>query len=358
MPYTGPGSVIGLMDEFLAHWAGVNAAQAPGGVTAVPENTNTVKSRNDLNMLRGIYFAVQSAPGTAPVLPAPAPQYPSVVALLNMEEQGRAAVALGRVQIVEIIGAFNRKVRGSLGHTTFPSGLPGLPAVTDSLKMINDAANDVFDLWTAINALPAPPPTPTPAFTGPLLIPVSVPGTNSVQMLTFAEAFARLTAMRNGSAAMLTAQNGLKVMRPHRDNIWENEIRPLIQAYIKKIQGEYPPEHAFVTSLPRLYPAPGHTPEAVNLTGNYNTATQQGDYAWSASDEPTLDRIEIRQSPGPEYADDAYTVLATFPPGGPLNLSTPTGFEIPGQTSSVKAYVILATGNERGSNTVTLTRPL
>ena len=63
MPYTGPGSVIGLLDEFLAHWAGVNAAQAPGGVTAVPEKTNTVKSRNDLNILRGIYFAVQSAPG-------------------------------------------------------------------------------------------------------------------------------------------------------------------------------------------------------------------------------------------------------------------------------------------------------
>ena len=350
--------MLGLMDEFLAHWAGVNAAQAPGSLTVVPEGTLLVKSRTDLNILRGIYFAVQSAPGTAPVLPPPAPQYPSVVALLNMEEQGRAAVALGRVQVVEIIGAFNRKVRGSLGHTTFPGSLPALPAVTDSLKTINDAANDVFDLWTAINALPVPPPLPTPPFSGPLLIPVSVPGTNNVQLLTFAEAFARLTAMRTGSANIVTAQNGLKVMRPHRDNIWENEIKPLIQAYIKKVQGEYPPEHAFVTSLPRLYPAPGHTPDAVNLTGNYNTTTQEGEYAWSASTDPMLERIEIRQSPGPEYSEDAYTVLASFPPGGPLTLSTPAGFENPGQTSSVKAYVILNTGNERGSNTVTLTRPL
>ncbi len=358
MSYTGPGSVIGLVDEVLAHWGGVNAAIYPVALTAVPDGMTIAKTRTELQTLRGIYFSVQSAPGIAPVLPSPAPQYPSVVALLNLEELGRAAVSLGRTQVVEIVGAFNRKVRGVLGHTAFPKSLPGLPSETDALKDILKAADDVFDVWTAINALPVPPPAPPPPFTGPLLIPVTVPGTNTVQLLTYADAFTRLTNLRTGSANMLSAQNGLQVMRPHRDNIWEREILPLLRAYAKRIQGEYPPDHAFVTSLPRLYPAGGRTPDAVNLTGVYNTTTNQGDYAWSASTEPTLDRIEFRQSPGPVYADDAYSVLATFPPGGPLTFSTAAGFENPGQVSSVKVYVILTSGNERGSNTVSLARPV
>lgn len=357
MSYTGPGSVVTLCDEFLTHWLAVNAAQAPGAITVVPEGGAVAKTRADLLALRGTYFAVQSAPGTAAVLPAPAPQYPSVVALLNLQEQGRAAVALGRTQVVEIIGAFNRKVRGVLGHTTFPKSLPALPAETDGVQEILKAADDVFDVWMAVNAIPVVLPPPPPLFTPPLTIPVSVPGSNAVQLLTFVEAQGRLTAMRTGVANMRTAEIGLKVMRPHRDKIWEREILPVLRAYVKRIQGEYPPGHAFVTSLPQIYPQGGHTPEAVNLTGEFNTVTQQGDYQWSASTDPDLDRIEFRQCPGPVYEDDAYTVLATFPPDGPLSFSTAAGFENPGQTSTVKVYVVLKTGNERGSNAVSLTRP-
>ena len=40
-----------------------------------------------------------------------------------------------------------------------------------------------------------------------------------------------------------------------------------------------------------------------------------------------------------------------------LSFSTAAGFENPGQTSTVKVYVVLTTGNERGSNAVSLTRP-
>jgi hypothetical protein len=358
MSYTGPGSVVGLVDEYLAHWAGVNAALSPGALTVVPEGAAAAKSRADLQILRGTYFTVQSQPGGLPALPLPAPQFPSVTSLLNQVELGRAAVGLGRFQAVEIVGAFNRKVRGVLGHTTFPKSLPGLPAETDALKDILKAAEDVMDIWTAIDAIVVPPPPPVPLFQPPLSIPVTVPGSNAVSQLPLLSALTRISALRNGSATILSAQNGLQVMRPHRDNIWNNEILPILRAYTRRVQGDYPPDHAFVTSLPRLYPAGGHTPEAVNLTGSYNTTTNEGDYAWSASTEPMLDRIEVRQSPGPEYSDDAYTVLATFPPGGPLTFSTPAGFENPGQTSSVKVYVILTTGNERGSNTVTLTRPV
>jgi len=38
--------------------------------------------------------------------------------------------------------------------------------------------------------------------------------------------------------------------------------------------------------------------------------------------------------------------------------STDEGLTSPGQTISVKVFVVLTTGNERGSNTVTITRPV
>ena len=67
MSYTGPGSVVNLCDEFITHWQAVNAAQAPGAITVVPEGGAVAKTRADLLALRGTYFAVQSAPGTAAV---------------------------------------------------------------------------------------------------------------------------------------------------------------------------------------------------------------------------------------------------------------------------------------------------
>lgn len=357
MSYSGPGSVVNLVDEFLSHWAGVDGSQG-SPLLVVPEGAAVTKSRTDLTALRALYFAVQSAPGSAPVAPPPAPQFPSVTFLRNKEENGHAALGIGRRLVVEALGAFNRKVRGSLSHTTFPHSLPALPMADDALADILRAADDMFDIWTSINAIVSPPPPPAPLFIQPLVLSLTAPGTNAPLFLDFTAAMLRLTNLKTADANILSAGNALSVMRPHRDNIWDRDIRPILVAYQKKVTGEFPAGHAFVTSLPRIYPAPGHTPAAVNATGQWNAATQKGDYAWSASTEATLQQYEVRQSPGPEYDSEASSVLAVILPGQPLTFATATGFETPGQTSSVKIYVVLTTGRERGSNTVTITRPL
>jgi hypothetical protein len=353
MAYTGPGSVPTLVDEFLAHWAGVNALLAPLTLSVVPEGTLLVKTRTDLAVLRTNYANLQGAPGSGIVLPLPAPQYPSIQSLTNTLEINRQAAANGRALVVQAIGAFNRKVRGSLAHTTYPNSLPDTPGENDGYAVILKAAEDMLSVWTNVNALGA-----TPLFTPPLVAVFTTPGTNTTASLTLADATSRVNDLKTAQLNIIAAEKGLDAMRPHRDNTWEREIRPILVAYQKKIQGDYPPESAFVTSLPRIHPAPGHTPEAVNLTGTYNAGTEQGDYAWSASTEATLERYEVRQSPGPAYEAQASAVIATVLPGEALTLSTSTGFEAPGQTSSVKVFVILTTGNERGSNTVTLTRPV
>lgn len=352
MSYTGPGSVVTVADEFLAHWLTVNNALTPVPLTVVLEGTEVVKTRNDLQTLRTRYQAVQSQASGTVVLPLPAPQSLSVQALRNTEENARRAGETARRLVVEAIGAFNRKVRGSLAHTTFPNALPAVPGVTDGNAVILAAGDDMLSVWATVNSSPA-----GPLFTPPLVATIMPAGTNTPAALPLADATTRLAALRTAVQDLLTAENGLQAMRPYRDNLWENEIRPLIVAYQNKVRGEFPAEHALVASLPRIYPEGGHTPDPVNATGVWNAVTGLADYTWSASSEPMLLRYEVRQSPGPTYEADASSVIASIPAGGVLSFSTDAGLTVPGQTSSVKIFVILTTDNERGSNTVTVTRP-
>lgn len=352
MAYTGPGSVVTLADEFIAHWESVNSTLGGTPLSVVPEGTTLVVDSDGLITLRDNYFNVQSSPAATPALPVPAPQFPSVQVLKNLEETSRASTDDHRELVAEAIGAFNRKVRGVLAHTTYPNSLPEVPGAREGSARILAAADDMLSVWANINAL-----SPGPLFTPPLLATYMTPGTSTAATLSLAQATTRVENLRGALAGILQATNGLEAMRPLRDNIWDREIRPVLVAYRAAIIGNYPPGHPFVESLPNIYPLPGHTPDAVNLTGTFNETTNQGEYAWSASTDPELDRYEVRQSPGPAYDADASSVIATVTPAGPFTLSTATGFETPGQTSSVKVYVVLTTGNERGSNTVTLTRP-
>lgn len=351
MSYTGPGSVISVTDEFLAHWAGVNAALTPVFLTVIVEGTTVLKSRTDLQTLRTTYNAVQSQPSGLVVLPLPAPQFPSVQALRNAEENARKAAETGRGLVAEAIGAFNRKVRGTLAHTTYPNSLPAAPGAQEGNATLVAMADDMISVDRYTNGLPA-----GPLFTPPLIASYLPVGTSTPQPLTLSEAGTRLAGLKTSMQDILNAENGLQAMRPYRDGLWENEIRPLLVAYQKKVEGEFPPGHPLAQSLPSIYPAPGHTPDAVNATGAWNPGIDQADYSWSVSLETTLARYEVRMSP-------ARSMMPMPPPPSPPSppaasqFYSDAGLLTSGQTCSVKIFVVLTTGNERGSNTVTLTRP-
>ena len=154
-------------------------------------------------------------------------------------------------------------------------------------------AEVMMSLWTTINALPS-----GPLFTPPLIASYLPVGTSTPQPLTLSEAGTRLAGLKTSIQDILNAENGLQAMRPYRDGLWENEIRPLLVAYQKKVEGDFPPEQA-----------------------------------------------------------ESSSVIGTIPAGGLPQFSSDAGFLVPGQTASVKIFVVLSTGNERGSNTVSLTRP-
>ena len=62
---------------------------------------------------------------------------------------------------------------------------------------------------------------------------------------------------------------------------------------------------------------------------------------------PPLESYELRSTPGPDYSAQNETTLA----------QSATGFGLPGNAVSYKIYVRLTTGNEAGSDPLTITRP-
>ena len=68
-------------------------------------------------------------------------------------------------------------------------------------------------------------------------------------------------------------------------------------------------------------------------------------------------RYEIRFCAGPNYSSENESVIGTVLAGGLLEFLTDAGLTTPGNVASFKVYVVTKTGNEKGSNTVVITRP-
>jgi len=103
-------------------------------------------------------------------------------------------------------------------------------------------------------------------------------------------------------------------------------------------------------------PVWGSTPAGVTLTGTWVPANEQAEFSWPASTNPNLDHYVVRMSVGSSYDAATATVVGNFA-AGTTSLATTVGLESPGDVASFKVFVVLTTGNEAGSNTVTITRP-
>ena len=69
-----------------------------------------------------------------------------------------------------------------------------------------------------------------------------------------------------------------------------------------------------------------------------------------------LDEFEVRWSPRTDYDAANEVVLANIAKTAPLEYFTTQGLLAIGDVSNLKVYVKATTGNERGSNTVKITR--
>ena len=78
--------------------------------------------------------------------------------------------------------------------------------------------------------------------------------------------------------------------------------------------------------------------------------------SWTPSNDPDLVEYEVRMTPAATYDSNNASVIGNLTPGFE-QFETMEGLANPGDVPSYKVYVLLSTGNEAGSNTVTITRP-
>ena len=320
MPIQSNSDYIPVMDEFITHWTATDAT------LKVPWKEDFI-TLADFQQIRADLDDAKSA----------------LQARLNDLENSRVTLEQLRGSAGDRIAEFNRRIRADFPNNQLFNRLPAVPNRSAGRDVIISAMDDVLDLWQRVNAEPI-----TPIFTPPLLL---LGGLTLVQFSTLRG------QVDTAFTARPAAEREVTATRIQRDDL-QAEALGIMKQYRLRIEALYAPDSVPVATLPRLTPLPGHTPDPVTLSGEWNPAQTRADLTWTPSTDPELDHYELRSTPGPEYSAEDETVIANIPAAGPLSHSTADGFALPGAAVSYRLYVRLTTGNERGSETLTITRPV
>jgi len=322
MPLNGVGSYLPMMVEVLAHWDDVNIEL--GGTPATELKLQGAHTRALFQALHDQLSAI-------------------VVGLLDLENASETAGNSRdqkKTAILQKINQFRGMLRGLLPQTIYPGAAPLVPQLGLAESKFLAPLDDMASLWGRIDA-----DTTIAGFTPPLLL-AGVPRAAFVT---------ELAGLRTAYGAVATAENDEGIGRRRRDALLP-VIRERIVQYRELVAATFGPTHPLTLSLPVMTPAPGSTPVAVPLSGAFNPITGQAEFSWSPSDNPNLEEYEMRKSDGATFDAATATVIGNIP-AGTNTFATTAGVENPGDQASYKLFVKLTTGNEAGSNAITITRP-
>jgi len=240
----------------------------------------------------------------------------------------------------ERLNQFNRTARAMLIGTVYAEALPKVPPITVGESRISLVFQELNILWKTLN---------TSAMAG------EVPGLNGPLMLLGdydqAGFEAGIGKLRASYERIMQQEQQLKLTRMRR-NLVQDNVYATLRGYRATIQAQFPQEDPLVLTLPRLTPTPGSTPDPVAAVAVWDATIDQAVITWEASDNPNVEHYEVRYSPGDLDDSDAETLQATVAPDAPREFLTRKGLSKPGDAALFKVYVVLETGNERGSEVV------
>ncbi|MBC8064508.1 MAG: hypothetical protein H7Y17_06745 [Chlorobia bacterium] len=319
MPFSGPSSWLATIDEFIGHWTDVNAALSPSVMT-LPSGYLIAGLQADRTALAAAITALEGA--------------------INVVEGHRTSRDNQEEPILARMRALAAYIRGPLMDSVYVGQIPDLVLRSSSSGLWIKAMDDHQHIWTTINA------SPPAGFTPPLIL----PGGHTVAQ------FGTLVSTLKTTFTNLTqADQDMDREHDERDQIYFR-IRDELATYRAMVTGLFAEGHALVLSIPRLVPLPGHTPDPVVLSGAWNALNEKADLSWTASVDPDLASYSVRRSGATPYDASTETAVESVLPGT-LAISTDDGLSAPGSTMGFKVYVVLSTGNERGSNAVSVSRP-
>lgn len=315
MPFSGPSSYLSTIDEFIGHWTDVNAELTP-----------------DLTLSSG--YTLPDLQADRDDLADEITQLEGAINVLEGHRTDRDNQKGPMRERMRQLGAF---IKGMLPTSVYVGQIPNLIRDSASSGKWIVAMDDHAHLWTTINA------SPPAGFTPPLLL---------LGGYSVADFNTDVASLKATFTAWVQADQDVDRERDERDALYQS-IRDELVQYRLAVIANFPPDHPLVTSLPRLTPLPGHTPDPVVLSGVWNNGTSMADLSWTASADPDLASYEVRRSGATPYDTSTELVVQTLPPGT-LAHSTNAGLALAGSTMGFKVYVVLTTGNERGSNAVTV----
>jgi hypothetical protein len=320
MPFSGPGTYLETIDEFDGHWADVDAELSPSTMT----------------LPGGYTRAAMGAHRTA--LATKMADLEGFINTLEFQRTVRDQQELPLLEDMKMLGAY---VRGPLMKSGFRGVAPSVPSLNASAGKWRTAMDDCNKLWTDLHA------NPPAGFVPPLILPNTT---------TLAQFQAKITAHAATLTAVTNADQDVDRVIYERDLIY-GDVRTNLTEYRPTVLGMFGETHPLFLSVPLLNPLPGHTPDPVALTANWDVSKSWAEFNWTASADPDIANYVLRRSGSNPYSGATEQHVATIDPGE-LTITTDEGLLTPGGTMRFKIYVVLSTGNERGSNVVEITRPV
>lgn len=318
MPISGASSYLPTTEEFEQHWSTADATLGVGSEIVLPDGTGLAALTAKKVKLADKHTEIQGK--------------------LNEKETARGDLDIQKRDLLAWLLAFNRKVRAFFPDSKWLRGLPDVPGSSEGQSKITDALDDANSMWQLINADPA---TASPV----VLIDGYDQAAFDAGIITLKATFTIWNA----------AKTTLTVTREER-NVLQGDIYAVLKSYRQVLPTMFAEDHALVQSLPRLTPLPGSTPDAVVASVEWDDLTAQAKITWTPSSDSNLQDYEVRYVAGPDYSTDDEATAGTVQPGETLELFTAYGLNGPGTTASYKVYVRLNTGNEKGSNAVSITQ--
>jgi hypothetical protein len=326
MAITGPASYIPTMDEFVAHWRQCNTALGSQPLVVRRPESDTVVTRAQFVEMRD---ALQSQQG-------------EVQSCRISQEMARGHINREKAALLKLFNLFTSVLNGYYVNTEFHEARPYAPSFTDGQEVFVRPLMDAVNLWEAINEGPAP---------AGVTLPLVLRGGTTQE--DFAEA---VEALKLSYAAEQRRELEVKLARAKRNGI-QRSAYEVMKSYRETVPGicaEFP---ELVETMPRLTPLPGHTPAPVEANAVFATPNAAR-VVYTASDEATLYRYELRGNVGARYDESDAVVLATHGPNEAREFVTEFGLNSPGAQVALKVFVVLTTGNEAGSAGMVVERPV
>ena len=333
MALVNNSSYIPTSNEFLAHWAAVDTEIGTGFVLpGIPGVIPPSLNRSGLLVFRD---TLQT-------------DLQDVQDKLNDVE-----IASGRIRILKekLYARFNlflEVVDGYYGDSEYATARPEAPGITAGGERFLAPMRDARSLWTKLNDAPAPA-----GLTVPIVVKAGTP--EMPDNVTVAAFTAMLNLLNQRIDEHGQAEQALTVSRARRDKTMKT-IRAIVVQYRATVVVAIAGNEPLLSTIPRVTPEPGHTPDAVQVATAF-VAPDKATGSHTESDDASFADYQIAAAIGEGATLEDAVVLETRTARTPAPFETTMGLSAPGGAVSLWVIVRTTDGNERASAKSVVRRP-